>query len=44
MSLSKFLENDEYLEQKAIEELLFESIDDFVEEPILKKKRGPLLK
>jgi hypothetical protein len=44
MSFSKFLESDEFLEQKAIEEHIFERIDDFVSEPVIKKKRGPRAK
>ena len=44
MSLSKILQSDELLEEKAIESFLFESIDDFVEDPIPKRKRGPRIK
>ncbi len=40
MSLSKFCLTDEELEEEAIESLLFERIDNFVEEPITKKKRS----
>ena len=44
MSLSKISKSDELLEEEAIESFLFESIDDFVEDPIPKKKRGPRTK
>ena len=39
MSLSKFSLSEEELEEQAIESLLFEHIEDFVEEPLHKKKR-----
>ena len=41
MFLSKFSVNDEFLEEKAIEELLFDCIEDFFDEPIIKQKKGP---
>ncbi len=44
MSLSEILQSDELLEKKAIESFLFEKRDDFVEDPIPKKKRGPRIK
>ena len=40
MSFSKFCPSDDYLEEEAIESLLFEKIDDFVEESVPKKKRS----
>ncbi len=41
MSLSKISVNDKFLEEKAIEELLFDSIEDFFDEPIIKQKKCP---
>ena len=40
MSFSKFSQSEDYLEEEAIESLLFERFDDFVEEYIPKKKRS----
>ncbi len=40
MSLSKFSHEDEFLEEEAIESLLFENIEDFVGKPLSKKKRS----
>ena len=40
MSFFKFSQSDDSLEVEAIESLLFEKIDDFVEEFIPKKKRS----
>ena len=40
MSFSKILLDDEILEEDAIESLLFENIEDFVDKPIVKKKRS----
>ena len=40
MSFSKFNQSDDFLEEEAIESLLFEKIDDFVQQPIPKRKRS----
>ena len=40
MSFSKLLPDDEFLEEQAINSLLFENIEDFVDKPPPKKKRS----
>ena len=40
MSFSTFSPDDEYLDEQLIESFLFETIDDFIEKPLLKKKRS----
>ncbi len=40
MSFSKFTQNEDYLEEEAIESLLFEKIDDFVQQSNPKLKRS----
>ena len=40
MSFSKFNLSEDFLEEEAIESLLFEKIDDFVQQPFPKRKRS----